>query len=84
MRAGAARVSQNALMRLGSLQFSPGSRPALLRYVRQPQPPARFAASMAEPGRGFPLPGDHTDEILAELGYNATAIAELRGSGAVS
>ena len=56
----------------------------LVGRVRQPQPPARFAASMAEPGRGFPLPGDHTDEILAELGYDSGAIAELRGSGAVS
>ncbi len=37
----------------------------------------------ATPGRFGPgcLAGDHTDEILAEVGYDAAAIAELRASG---
>jgi len=29
------------------------------------------------------LLGEHTDEVLAELGYDAPRIAELRTSGAI-
>ncbi len=39
-----------------------------------------------EPGRvNFELPGmgEHTDEVLADLGYDAAAVARLRESGAV-
>ena len=40
----------------------------------------------ATPGailRAPPLIGEHTDEILAELGYSADAIQDLRAGGAV-
>jgi formyl-CoA transferase len=30
-----------------------------------------------------PLLGEHTDEVLAELGYDKDAIATLRASGAI-
>ena len=30
-----------------------------------------------------PLLGEHTDEILAELGYDAAAVADLRARGVV-
>jgi formyl-CoA transferase len=30
-----------------------------------------------------PLLGEHTDEVLAELGYSAQQVAELRSSGAI-
>lgn len=30
-----------------------------------------------------PDPGEHTDEVLASLGYDASAIAALRGKGVV-
>ena len=30
-----------------------------------------------------PLLGEHTEEVLAELGYNAEQIAELRSAGAI-
>ena len=45
-------------------------------------PPMDFAG--VEP-RMDPIPdvGEHTDDILAELGYDAAAIAALRQSGAV-
>jgi crotonobetainyl-CoA:carnitine CoA-transferase CaiB-like acyl-CoA transferase len=33
--------------------------------------------------RSVPTLGEHTDEVLAELGYGASAIAELRDSGAL-
>ena len=36
-----------------------------------------------EPYRPTPERGEHTDEILAEFGYDADAIAGLRDAGAV-
>jgi formyl-CoA transferase len=30
-----------------------------------------------------PLLGEHTDQVLAELGYSAEQIAELRSAGAI-
>jgi formyl-CoA transferase len=30
-----------------------------------------------------PLLGEHTDQVLAELGYSAEQVAELRTSGAI-
>ena len=41
-----------------------------------------FAAQPAPPGPG-PGHGAHTDEILAELGYDRTEIDRLRASGAL-
>ena len=39
----------------------------------------------AELARMDPVPalGQHTDAILAELGWNSAAIAEMRGQGAL-
>jgi crotonobetainyl-CoA:carnitine CoA-transferase CaiB-like acyl-CoA transferase len=52
--------------------------------VRQPRPPARFDRTPAEPGRLAPLPGEHTDEILAELGIGAEERRRLREQGVVA
>ena len=38
--------------------------------IRQPRVPARFDKTPAEPGRLPPLYGEHTDEILGELGLD--------------
>ncbi|HTY16595.1 MAG TPA: CoA transferase, partial [Myxococcota bacterium] len=46
--------------------------------IRQPRPAARFDRTQAEPGRLAPLPGEHTDEILAELGIDAAERRRLR------
>jgi crotonobetainyl-CoA:carnitine CoA-transferase CaiB-like acyl-CoA transferase len=46
--------------------------------IRQPRPPARFDKTPAEPGRLAPLPGEHTDEILAELGIDGDERKRLR------
>ncbi|MDE2403780.1 MAG: CoA transferase [Sphingomonadales bacterium] len=46
-------------------------------------PLAQMSASPATIRRAPPLIGEHTDEILAELGYSAEAIAALREAKAV-
>jgi crotonobetainyl-CoA:carnitine CoA-transferase CaiB-like acyl-CoA transferase len=51
--------------------------------LRQPRPAARFAATPAQTGAPAPTIGQHTDEILAELGM-ADRIAALRATGAVA
>jgi crotonobetainyl-CoA:carnitine CoA-transferase CaiB-like acyl-CoA transferase len=45
--------------------------------LRQARPAARFSATPAEIRHGAPLLGQHTQEILAEIGYTASEIAEL-------
>ena len=51
--------------------------------VRQPLHPAQFARTPARLSGRAPLLGEHTDEVLAELGYDGATIADLRASGAV-
>jgi len=38
--------------------------------LRQARPAARFSATPATFRRGAPVLGEHTDEILAEIGQN--------------
>ena len=52
--------------------------------IRQPRPPARFDRTPAEAGRLAPLPGEHTDEILAELGIDPEERRRLREAGVVA
>jgi len=44
-------------------------------------PPARFSSTPAAVRRPAPLPGEHTDEVLAEAGLTATEIAALADAG---
>jgi len=51
--------------------------------IRQPRAAARFDKTRAEPGRLAPLPGEHTDEILTELGIGAEERKRLRAEKVV-
>ncbi len=51
--------------------------------VRQPRHPIRFASSPTPVIEQVPGLGEHTDEILAELGRTAEDVAALRAAGAV-
>jgi alpha-methylacyl-CoA racemase len=55
-----------------------------LEGVLQPAPAPRFGATPGTLDRPPPAPGEHTDEVLAGLGYTADEIAALRGTGAVA
>jgi len=50
--------------------------------IRQPRHPAQFGATPARVGGPAPMLGQHTDEILGELGLHER-IADLRAAGVV-
>jgi crotonobetainyl-CoA:carnitine CoA-transferase CaiB-like acyl-CoA transferase len=52
--------------------------------VRQPRPAAEFDRTPARIGGAAPRIGEHTDAILAEVGYSATEIEALKTSHAAS
>jgi len=56
--------------------------PAYGRY-RQAKPAARFSATPQAAGAPPPLLGEHTDPVLEDLGYDASAIRKLRDAGVV-
>lgn len=45
--------------------------------------PLRFVNAASEQSRHPPLLGEHTDEVLRSLGYDAAAIATLRADGVI-
>ena len=52
--------------------------------IRQPRPAARFDATPASIRRAAPLLGEHTDEVLGELGCSSKEIAGWRAAGVVA
>lgn len=51
--------------------------------LRQTRPPAVFSETRPDPPRGAPLLGEHTEDILAELGYEPERISKLRDAGVI-
>lgn len=49
--------------------------------LRQARPAARFSVTPVSYQRGGPKLGEHTEEILAEIGYSDAEIAALRAEG---
>ena len=52
--------------------------------IRQPAPAAKFDRTQASVGRPPPMLGEHTDEVLGELGLDSGTVAKLRDGGVVS
>jgi len=57
--------------------------PGLKRLVPYVKPAYRLSASPAEIVSGPPLPGQHTNEILKDLGYTPEQIDDLRARSLV-
>lgn len=55
-----------------------------LGQIRQPRPGARFSRSDIRSEAIAPFPGEHTEEVLADLGFSQEAIASMMASGLVS
>jgi crotonobetainyl-CoA:carnitine CoA-transferase CaiB-like acyl-CoA transferase len=51
--------------------------------LRQARPAARFSKTPQVPGGLAPALGEHTEAVLAELGYAAAEIAALRAEGVI-
>jgi formyl-CoA transferase/CoA:oxalate CoA-transferase len=54
-----------------------------LGVLRQVGIPIRFASTPGAVRTAPPLLGEHTDEVLAEVGYDGPAVVELRRAGVV-
>jgi CoA:oxalate CoA-transferase len=65
---------------VASETFRESSHPQLGR-IREPRPPVRFEGTPGAIQRPAPVLGQHSDEILSEIGLSAEKIADLRDQG---
>jgi crotonobetainyl-CoA:carnitine CoA-transferase CaiB-like acyl-CoA transferase len=77
-----ARVPDDPQVRANATFFE-SDHPRMGR-MREPRPPLRFERTPAAISRPAPGLGEHTDEVLAELGVDAAEIASLREAGIVT
>ena len=52
--------------------------------VTQQSPAPRFSRTKAEIQGPASHPGQHTDQVLADFGFDAATVAQLRESGAIA
>ena len=52
--------------------------------MRQLGHPVKLGRTPADPRRPAPAFGEHTDEVLGEVGYSAEEIAAMKESGAAA
>ena len=56
-----------------------------LRESYQARPAARFDKTPQDPTRRMPpLHGEHTDEILGEIGYTSDQVENMRAEGIIA
>jgi crotonobetainyl-CoA:carnitine CoA-transferase CaiB-like acyl-CoA transferase len=55
-----------------------------LGTVRQLGVPVKMSRTPGDPTRPAPAFGEHTDEVLGEVGYSAEEIAALKEAGAAA
>jgi crotonobetainyl-CoA:carnitine CoA-transferase CaiB-like acyl-CoA transferase len=46
--------------------------------MREPRPAPRFSATPVAPGRPAAMMGEHSDEVVAELGLDPAALRDAR------
>jgi crotonobetainyl-CoA:carnitine CoA-transferase CaiB-like acyl-CoA transferase len=63
--------------------FQPTDFPGMAKPAPLAKVPVRLSATPGAIRRRAPTLGEHTDEIMAELGYDAEAIAALRRKGVI-
>jgi crotonobetainyl-CoA:carnitine CoA-transferase CaiB-like acyl-CoA transferase len=68
---------------LNGREFFPEAPHPKLGKVKQIRSPMRFSASPARMDRAGPLLGEHTAEVLSEIGYSQEEIGALAQAGAV-
>jgi crotonobetainyl-CoA:carnitine CoA-transferase CaiB-like acyl-CoA transferase len=73
-------VSRDPAVLGGALRAEPHPRIPAYRAVA---PPPTWDGRRAPPRRPPPAPGEHTDEVLRELGFSGSEIAALREEGVV-
>ena len=68
----------NARRLLEELEYPEGKKPVPIAST-----PVRLSETSASGCRRAPTLGEHTDDVLAQIGFSAREIAELRSAGAV-